>query len=90
MKQLNKVLVFFEIDKKLFDIVTNNTSNNNTLKKKLKKVLNRKNIIWNKVENSIFCIVYIVNLVVQNFIKVIDSSINNDAKIFEILSDFEF
>jgi len=41
MLKLIKILKFFEIKDKLFKIVINNASNNNTLKNKLEKILNR-------------------------------------------------
>ncbi len=40
MLKLIKILKFFEIKNKLLKIVTNNANNNNTLKNKLKKILN--------------------------------------------------
>jgi len=40
MQELLKILNIYNIKNKLFDIVTTNISNNNTLKEKLKKVLN--------------------------------------------------
>ncbi len=41
MLKLIKILKFFEIKDKLFEIVINNASNNNILKNKLEKILNR-------------------------------------------------
>ncbi len=41
MLKLIKILKFFEIKDKLFKIVINITSNNNILKNKLNKILNR-------------------------------------------------
>jgi len=63
MQELLKILNTYNIKNKLFNIVTNNASNNNTLKEKLKKTLNRCDTLWNKAQNSIFCITYIINLV---------------------------
>jgi len=40
MLELIKILKFFEIKKKLFEVVINNASNNDTLKDKFDKVLN--------------------------------------------------
>jgi len=40
MLKLLKILKFFKIKDKLFDIIINNASNNNTLKDKLEKALN--------------------------------------------------
>ncbi len=40
MLKLIKILKFFKIKDKLFNVVTNNASNNNTLKDKLERALN--------------------------------------------------
>jgi hypothetical protein len=40
MLKLIKILKFFKIKNKLFNIIINNASNNNTLKDKLEKALN--------------------------------------------------
>ncbi len=42
MQELLKILNIYNIKNKLFEIVTNNASNNDILKKKLKKALNRR------------------------------------------------
>jgi len=63
MQELLKILNIYNIKNKLFDIVTNNASNNNTLKEKLEKALNRRDTSWDKAQNSISCIAYIINLV---------------------------
>ncbi len=63
MQELLKILNIYNIKNKFFDVVTNNASNNNTLKEKLKKTLNRCDTSWNKTQNSIFYIIYIINLV---------------------------
>ena len=44
MQELFKILNTYNIKNKLFDVVTDNASNNNTLKKKLKRALNRRDI----------------------------------------------
>ncbi len=41
MLKLIKILKFFKIKDKFFEIVINNTSNNNIFKNKLNKILNR-------------------------------------------------
>ncbi len=41
MLKLIKILKFFKIKNKFFEIVTNNASNNNTFKNKFNKILNR-------------------------------------------------
>jgi len=42
MQELLKILNTYNIKNKLFEIVTNNAKNNDTLKKKFKKTLNRR------------------------------------------------
>jgi len=44
MQELFKILNIYDIKNKLFDVVTDNASNNNTLKKKLERALNRRDI----------------------------------------------
>ncbi len=44
MQELFKILNTYNIKNKLFDVVTDNASNNDTLKKKLERVLNRRDI----------------------------------------------
>jgi len=45
MQELLKILNTYNIKNKLFNIVTNNASNNNTLKGKLKKTLNQRDTL---------------------------------------------
>ncbi len=40
IQELLKILNIYNIKNKLFDVVTNNASNNNTLKEKFKKTFN--------------------------------------------------
>ncbi len=44
MQKFLKILNIYNIKNKLFNVVTNNASNNDTLNKKLKKTLNRRDI----------------------------------------------
>jgi len=45
MQKLFKILNTYDIKNKLFDVVIDNASNNDTLKKKLEKALSRRNIL---------------------------------------------
>jgi len=45
MQELFKILNIYNIKNKLFDVIINNASNNSILKKKLKKTLNRRDIL---------------------------------------------
>ena len=58
---------FYDIKKKLFEIVINNVNNNEIMKEKLEKTLN--NRTWNWNQNAIFCFIHIINWIIQNFIK---------------------
>ncbi len=42
MLKLIRILKFFKIKNKLFEVVINNASNNNTFKNELNKILNRR------------------------------------------------
>ncbi len=78
MQKLFRILNTYNIKNKLFDVVIDNASNNDTLKKKLERVLSRCDISWNRAQNSISCIIYIINLMTQEFIKAIESETLND------------
>ncbi len=78
MQKLFKILNIYDIKNKLFDVVINNASNNDTLKKKLEKVFNQCNISWNKAQNLISCMTHIINLMTQEFIRAIESKTLND------------
>ena len=62
----------YDIKNKLFDVVINNASNNDTLKKKLERALSRRDISWDKAQNSISYMTHIINLMTQEFIKAIE------------------
>ncbi len=78
MQELFKILNTYNIKNKLFDVIINNASNNDTLKKKLERALSQRNISWNRAQNSISCMTHIINLVTQEFIKAIESETLND------------
>ncbi len=44
MQELFKILNTYDIKNKLFNVIIDNASNNDTLKKKLKRALNRRDI----------------------------------------------
>ncbi len=78
MQKLFKILNTYNIKNKLFDVVINNASNNDTLKKKLERALSQRDISWNRAQNSISCMTHIINLVTQEFIRAIESETLND------------
>ncbi len=78
MQKLFKILNTYNIKNKLFDVIINNASNNDTLKKKLERALSRCNISWDRAQNLISCMTHIINLMTQEFIRVIESKTLND------------
>ncbi len=78
MQELFKILNIYNIKNKLFDVITDNASNNDTLKKKLERALNWHDISWDKAQNSISCMTHIINLMTQEFIKAIELETLND------------
>ncbi len=82
MQKLFKILNTYDIKNKLFDVVTDNASNNDTLKKKFERALNQRHISWNKAQNLISCMTHIINLVIQEFIKAIElKTLNNNLTV---------
>ncbi len=62
MIELMKILKNYTIKNKLFEIVINNASNNSILKEKLEKIMSRREFRWNRIQNFINCLTYIINL----------------------------
>ncbi len=78
MQELFKILNTYNIKNKLFDVIIDNASKNDTLKKKLERVLSQRDISWNRAQNSISCMIHIINLMTQEFIRAIKSKTLND------------
>ena len=53
---------YYDIKKKLLKVVIDNASNNDIMKKELKKALN--NRTWNKNQNEISCLTHIINFMI--------------------------
>ncbi len=87
MQKLFKILNTYNIKNKLFDVIIDNASNNDTLKKKLERALSQRNISWNKAQNSISCMTHIINLMTQEFIKAIESETLNNNFIISLNDD---
>ncbi len=87
MQKLFKILNTYNIKNKLFDIVINNASNNDTLKKKLERALNQRDISWNRAQNLISCMTHIINLITQEFIKTIESETLNNNLVVSLNDD---
>ena len=79
MSELMKILSFYEIKSRLFEVVTDNVSNNKTLKEKLTKTLTRRDFRWDRAQHSLSCMTHIFNLVTQNFISALESNADETA-----------
>ena len=74
-KMLNFLLSIFEfykITNKLLTILIDNAFNNVILKNLLNKTIKKINITWNLKQNFMNCLIYVCNLIAQNFINSID------------------
>ncbi len=87
MQKLFKILNTYNIKNKLFDVIIDNASNNDTLKKKFERVLSQRDISWNRAQNLIFCMTHIINLMTQEFIRVIESKTLNDNLVVSLNDD---
>jgi len=72
MMKLIKILKNYAIKNKLFKIVTNNVSNNSILKEKLEKIMSYREFQWDRTQNFINCLTYIINLMIQDFIQALE------------------
>jgi hypothetical protein len=67
-----EMLKEYDISEKLFYITTNGTSNNHTMCKEISRHLKEeKDIEWNYKEMHIHCLNHVINLAVQEFLKVL-------------------
>ncbi len=62
MMKLMKILKNYVIKNKLFEIIINNASNNSILKEKLEKIISNCKFWWNRIQNFINYLIYIINL----------------------------
>ncbi len=63
MLKLLKILKNYAIKNKLFNVVIDNASNNDILKDELKKIMTRRKFRWDRTQNLINYLTYIINLV---------------------------
>ena len=79
MMKLKKILKNYTIKNKLFKIIINNASNNSILKEKLEKIISHCKFQWNKTQNFINYLTYIINFMTQDFIQAFESKtiVNN-------------
>ncbi len=87
MIKLMKILKNYAIKNKLFKIVINNASNNNILKDEFKKILSHHEFQWNKTQNFINCLTHIINLMIQDFIQVIELKAITDNVIMQLKNE---
>ncbi len=62
MLKLLKILKNYAIKNKLFSVVIDNASNNDILKDELKKIMTRREFRWDRTQNLINYLTYIINL----------------------------
>ncbi len=72
MMKLMKILKNYAIKNKLFEVVINNASNNSILKEKLEKIMNYCKFWWDRTQNFINYLTYIINLMIQDFIQALE------------------
>ncbi len=63
MLKLLKILKNYAIKNKLFNVVTDNASNNDILKDELEKIITRRKFRWNRTQNLINYLTHIINFV---------------------------
>ena len=73
------VLDEFEIDDKLNCITTDSASNNTTMVKELEIRLGERGIIWPWKERHLPCITHVINIAVDEFIKLIKTGPNGEG-----------
>ncbi len=87
MMKLMKILKNYAIKNKLFKIVINNASNNSILKEKLEKIMNCCKFQWDRTQNFINCLIYIINLMTQDFIQALELKIITDNIITQLKNE---
>jgi len=87
MMKLMKILKNYIIKNKLFKIIIDNVSKNSILKEKLEKIMSRCEFWWNRTQNFINCLTYIINLVTQDFIQALESKIIADNVIAQLKNE---
>ena len=80
---IHKVLIQYEICRKLFCITTDNASNNDTTCEELSDLLyDSHQINWDPKEHHIACLAHVINLAVQSFLKNIKVTQMTEAERF--------
>jgi hypothetical protein len=62
------ILLAFNIEAKLYCIMTDNASNNGTMVKALARLLEALRITWDPIHNHISCLAHVLNLAVKKFL----------------------
>ena len=81
------ILEFYGITSKLLAVVTDNASNNATLKGLLDEAMKEMNITWSLEQNSMDCLAHVCNLVAQDFINSIGAEAISDGVIQNLEDD---
>lgn len=76
--ELSRILNFYNIKKKLFEVIINNVNNNIIMKTELNKAMTRRDFSKNKTQYAFFYIIYIFNLITQDFIINLNSKVSKN------------
>ncbi len=80
------ILKKYNLKNRLLAIIIDNASNNEKMRKKMKKILKNIEIEWDHEKNHVFCIVHVVQLVINEFLESMKISAVND-KMNEIFQE---
>jgi hypothetical protein len=74
-----ETLTFYNLTKRLLTITADNAENNNTLRKQLRKLLQKENIEWDYRQGTIRCMSHTIQLSVVKFLSMLKiQSPNNE------------
>jgi hypothetical protein len=67
-KIIVNILKKYKLKNRLLAVTTNNASNNDKMKKNMKKILKELEVKWNHEKNHVFCIAHVIQLVVNELL----------------------
>ncbi len=80
------ILKKYNLKNRLLAIIIDNASNNEKMRKEMKKILKNIEIEWDHEKNHVFCIVYVIQLAINEFLDSMKISAVND-KMNEIFQE---
>jgi hypothetical protein len=72
------ILKKYNLKNRLLAIIIDNASNNEKMKKKMKKILRNIDIKWNHKKNHVFCIAHVIQLAINELLESMKISAVND------------